>query len=90
MLNQVRLKNFRNQPRYKYGYQVPRSHEEAVKIDKKNGNRKWQDSEDLELDQLWEYDTFEDRGLGAPIPKGYKKIPCHMVYDIKHDGRHKS
>ena len=29
-------------------------------------------------------------GLGAPIPEGYQKIPCHMVYDVKHDGRHKA
>ena len=90
MANQVRLRNYRNRPRYKYGYQVPRSHEEAVFIDEKNGNRKWQDSEDLELQQLLDYDTFIDKGLGAPIPEGYKKIPCHMVYDVKHDGRHKS
>ena len=78
MANQVRLKNYRNRPRYKYG--VPRSHEEAVLIDEKNGDRKWQDSEDLELSQLWEYDTFESLGKGAPVPEGYKKIPCHMSY----------
>ena len=90
MANQVRLKNYRNRPRYKYGYQVPRNHEEAVMIDEKNGNRKWQDSEELEKDQLLEYDTFLDLGKGSPVPEGYKKIPCHMVYDVKHDGRHKS
>ena len=90
MINQARLKNFRNKPVYKYGYQVPRSHEEAVFINEKNGNRKWQDSEDLEINQLFEYDTFESLGKGAPIPEGYKKIPCHLVYDVKHDGRHKS
>ena len=38
MANQVRLRNYRNRPRYKYGFQVPRSHEEAVLIDEKNGN----------------------------------------------------
>ena len=90
MLNQTRLKNFRNRPRYKYGFQVPRNHEEAVLIDEREGNRKWQDSEELELKQLFEYDTFEDLGLGTPTPEGFKKIPCHMVYDVKWDGRHKS
>ena len=90
MINQVRLKNFRNRPRYKYGFQVPRSHEEAVLIDEREGNRKWQDSEELELGQLYEYDTFDIRPKGSPIPDGYKKIPCHMVYDVKWDGRHKS
>jgi hypothetical protein len=90
MVNQRNLKNFRNRPVYKCGYQVPRNHEEAVFIDEKNGNTKWQDSEKLEMAQLFEYKCFEDLGLGAPIPEGYQKIPCHMVYDVKHCGRHKS
>ena len=90
MINQTRLKNFRNRPRYKYGFQVPRNHQEAVMIDEREGNRKWQDSEELELGQLFEYNTFESLGLNAPTPEGYKKIPCHMVYDVKWDGRHKS
>ena len=51
MINQAALKNFRNRPIYKYGYQVPRNHAEAVFIDEKNGNTLWQDSEKLEIDQ---------------------------------------
>ena len=90
MINQAKLRNYRRRPVYKYGYQVPRDHEEAVFIDEKNGNTKWQDSEVLERQQLQDYNTFRDLGLGAPIPEGYQKIPCHMVYDVKHDGRHKS
>jgi hypothetical protein len=90
MVNQQRLKNFRNRPVYKYGYQVPRNHAEAMFIDEKNGNTKWRDAEKLEMDQLFEYDTFKDLGKNGPTPEGYKKIPCHMVYDVKHDGRHKA
>jgi len=90
MINQARLKNLRRRPVYKYGYQVPRDHEEAMFIDEKNGNTKWGDSEELEIKQLHHYSTFKDLGLGAPTPEGYQRIPCRMVYDIKHDGRHKS
>jgi Reverse transcriptase (RNA-dependent DNA polymerase) len=90
MVNQAKLKTNRTRPVYKYGYQVPRHHEEAVKIDEKYGNTKWQDAERLEIQQLFEYEAFEDKGLGAPIPEGYTKIPCHFVYDVKHDGRHKA
>ena len=90
MVHQRKLKNYRNRPVYKYGYQVPRNHEEAVFIDEKNGNTKWQDSEKLEIQQLADYDTFQDLGKGTPIPEGHQKIPCHMVYDVKYDGRHKS
>jgi hypothetical protein len=90
MINQTKLRNFRNKPVYMYGYQVPRNHDEAVFIDERNGNTKWQDAEQLEIAQLFEYDTFKDLGKGTPIPKGYQKIPCHMVYAVKHDGRHKA
>lgn len=90
MVNQSKLKCNRLKPVYKYGFQVPRNHEEAVKIDEKNGNTKWQDSEKLEIQQLLDYSSFESLGLGAPTPEGYQKIPCHMVYDVKFDGRHKS
>ena len=79
MINQVRLRNFRNPPVYKYGYQVARSHQKAILIDEQEGNHKWQDSKDLEISQLMDYTTFDVLGLGAPIPDGYTKIPCHMV-----------
>ena len=42
-------------PIFMFGIQVPRNHKEAVELDNKNGNRKWQDAEDLELDQLDHY-----------------------------------
>jgi Reverse transcriptase (RNA-dependent DNA polymerase) len=56
-------------------------------IDEKSGNTDWQDGEDLEISQLMEYKSFESLGVGAPIPEGYKKIPCHFVYNLKHTGK---
>jgi hypothetical protein len=56
-------------------------------IDEKNGNTDWQDAEDLEISQLMEYKSFKSLSIGAPIPEGYKKIPCHFVYDLKHMGK---
>jgi hypothetical protein len=90
MINQTRLKANRTKPVYKYGFQVPRNHAEAVKIDEKYGNSKWIDAEQLEIKQLMEYKSFEDLGVGARIPEGHTKIPVHFVYDVKHDGRHKA
>ena len=40
--------------------------------------------------QLDDYDCFHDQGKGVNIPKGYKKIRVHLIYDVKHDGRHKA
>jgi hypothetical protein len=41
------------------------------------------------MEQLAEYKTFVDKGKGGAAPFGYKKIQCHMEYDIKQDGCHK-
>ena len=90
MANQRRLKNFRNWPIYKYGIQVPRTHEEAVWLDEKSNTNHWKEAEQLEIEQLFDYASFDDRGKGTPIPEGYNKIPCHFVYDLKYDGRHKA
>ena len=45
---------------------------------------------DLELAQLNEYNTFKDLGHKASAPQGYKKIRTHLVFNCKHDGRHKA
>ena len=39
-----------------------------------------------------EYDTFIDKGhhTKAKVPSSYKKIRVHLVFDVKHDGRHKA
>ena len=38
MLNQIRLRSIRRAPIYKNGFRVPRIPEEAIEIDKENGN----------------------------------------------------
>ena len=42
------------------------------------------------MSQLHEYCTFKDLGKGAKPPDGYRKIRVHLVFDVKHDGCHKS
>ena len=61
-------------------------------LDRINGNTKWADAEKLEKNQLFEYETFDDRGhkSSSAAPGGYKKINLHFVYDVKHDGRFKA
>ena len=90
MANQAKLRSFRTAPKYQYGYQVPRTYSEAVMLDEKAGNTKWQDATKLEMEQLDEYDTFTDHGLDGKPPDGYKKIKVHLIFAIKHDGRHKA
>ena len=44
----------------------------------------------LELDQLDEYETFKDLDSSNSALEGYKRIPAHFVFDVKHDGWHKA
>ncbi len=92
LINQARMRSNRATPIFKYGHQVPRSHDEAMELDRKNGNTKWRDSEALEIFQLKEYSTFNDIGHRSQVkpPDDHKKISLHFVYDVKHDGRYKS
>ena len=92
MANQAKMRSFNTAPRYKYGYEVPRTYEQAIRLDERNKNTKWQDAVQLEMEQVNEYETFIDKGhhTKAKTPSGYKKIRVHLVFDVKHDGRHKA
>ena len=63
-----------------------------MEIDKENGSNKWHVARDTEMNQLDEHETFIDKGTfeKRKIPPGYKKITAHLVFDVKHDGRHKA
>ena len=90
MTNQAKLRSFRTAPRYKYGFEVPRSYKYAFELDARNGNNKWQEAIDLEFAQIQEYNTFIDYGINVTPPIGFKKICIHFVFDVKHDGWHKA
>ena len=69
---------------------------DAMRLDKENGNTHWQDAMDLELTQIHEYKVFKDTGKAqfhngkVVIPDGFQKIRVHFVYAVKHDGRFKA
>ena len=92
MVNQAKLRSYRRTPKYMYGYQVPNDYKEALRLDERNGNTRWQDSTKDELQQIDEYNTFTDMGHKdtTKSPDGYKKIRVHLIFAVKHDGRHKA
>jgi hypothetical protein len=68
-----------------YGFQIPLSYEDATRLHKLHGNDKWQSATKLEMDQLHEYDTFHDKGIGTSPGEEFKKIQVHhLVYACKH------
>jgi hypothetical protein len=90
LVHQVKLRSYRTTPKFKYGFEIPRDYNHAMELDKRNGNTKWADATKLEMDQLHEYNTFEDKGYKVTPPTGFKKIRTHLIFDCKHDGRHKA
>lgn len=89
-INQAKLRSYRTAPRFMYGYEIPRDYRHAKQIDKMNGNTKWADCTQLEMQQMFDYKTFKNIGRGVPLPEDYTKIRVHLVYAVKHDGRHKA
>jgi hypothetical protein len=43
MVNQAKLRLYNTAPKYKNGYEIPRTYDQAIQLDEKNGNTKWQD-----------------------------------------------
>ena len=59
-VKQSRIHQVRASARYQHGFQVPRDYNDAMRLDKENGNTHWQDAMDLELTQIHEYKVFKD------------------------------
>jgi hypothetical protein len=54
--------------------------------------KKWQEATEAKLASIDEYSVFIDQGhhTKAKTPTSYKKNRVHLIFDVKHDGRHKS
>ena len=87
MMKQVRL-NTPKRPTskiFKVEVEVPRNHEDVLRLDKKNGNKLWAEAVKKEFDQLEYYNTYKDMGIDTTFPEGYNKIKVHLVFNCKHD-----
>ena len=67
----------------KFGIDLPATYEEAVALDQKNGNTLWQDATRKEMSNVEVAFKFLDDGTSLPI--GFKKITCHLIFDVKFD-----
>jgi hypothetical protein len=61
--------------KYMYGFKIPLGYEDAIRLGKLHGNGEWHSATKLEMDQLHEYDTFHDKGIGTTAGEKFKKIP---------------
>jgi len=67
---------------YKFGLRVPETVEEALEIDRENGNTLWQDAIAKEMQNV--YIAFDVRSE-TQAPPGYRLIPHRIIFEIKMD-----
>ena len=65
----------------KFGVECPKTVEEALAFDKKNGNTLWADAIAKEMRNV--RIAFDIREKGASPPVGHQFIKCHMIFDVK-------
>ena len=75
---------------FKYGIEVPRNWNDIIRIDKDNGNSKWQDSVKKEVGALINHGCFEFMPKDFKPPTDYQYCRLHFVYEVKNDLRQKS
>jgi hypothetical protein len=90
IINRAKAKYWRTS--HKFGVRLPKTVEEAVRLDQENGNRFWQDAIDKEMKKAnvayepKEGVTADDIRRGkVEDMKGYQEIKCHIVFDVKMD-----
>ena len=66
---------------HKYGIEVPKTVKQAYELDRQNGNDLWTKAIAKEMKNVRV--AFRILPLGQTAPIGHKRIPCHMVFDIK-------
>ena len=67
---------------HKYGIEIPRTVEEALAIDARNGDTFWSDAISKKMGNLIVAFDIIDDDEHLP-PGGYTKTGCHMVFDVR-------
>lgn len=67
----------------KFGIDVPDTVQEALELDRRNGNTLWADAIKKEMKNS--RIAFQLLGREERAPVGFKQITCHLVFDVKMD-----
>ena len=66
---------------HKYGIRIPKSVQDAIRLDTQNGNTLWWDAIMLEMKNV--RPAFEEYEGDVKDLKGCQEIKCHMIFDVK-------
>ena len=88
IINKVKTNRMHRKGNMKYGIIIPKDAREAIQLDEANGNTYWQDAirKEMENSRI----AFELLEKGEHPPPGYKKIRCHLNFEVKMDLRRKA
>jgi hypothetical protein len=67
---------------HKFGIELPKTVEEALRIDEQTGTNFWRKAIKQEMKNVLPAFKFIDSNV---VPKFYKHIDCHMIFDVKMD-----
>jgi len=68
---------------HKFGIQLPKTIDEALQLDKENGNDIWEQAIKKEMKNIQK--AFQHIEDDEAVPVGYNEIPYHCVFDVKMD-----
>ena len=89
----VKIQTSKASRKYKRGWEVPRDNAHALQLDIRNGNNKWKDAIDLEIEQIKQHQLFKDYGKVVYEKDkigNVSKFRVHFVFDVKHCGKFKA
>lgn len=73
-----------------YGIKIPQCVEDAYALDDINGNALWRDAIAKEIASLLSLGCFDFKAPDYKPSPEYQYAPLRMIFEIKHDGRHKA
>ena len=82
LINKMKTRKMKK-PSMKFGIEVPTTFEEAVELDRKNGNTLWQEAVKKEMDKVGV--AFQILDPDDRLPPGYSQITCHLIFTVKFD-----
>ena len=69
---------------HKFGICVPRTADEALCLDKENGNIKWVNAIAKEMKDIRVAFEIKDDDWKPPV--GYQFVKCRMIFDVEIEG----
>jgi hypothetical protein len=90
MVNQANLRSFKNSTKFKYGFEAPKSYEQAVQLDEANRNKKLQEATEVELASIDAFSLTKGITLKQRLQRATRKsvstsyLTLIMMGDTKH------